>query len=123
MPWLAAVLMEDEAERRKRARILGRYRKAKSPGAVGAKGEVGRKNVRANDWLPVLNLRIQLLKGRRSLERRCREGQALERARSVGCRRRVLYLSVVLLERDGFAVAIDRLMNSITRVSGAIPHI
>ena len=49
-----------------------------------------------------------MLEGRGSLERRCREDQALERERSVGCRRRILYLSVLLLERDGVAVAIDR---------------
>ena len=45
----------------------------------------------------------------RGLERRCRGGQALERERSVGCRRRILYsLAWYLLERDGVALASDK---------------
>ena len=63
-----------------------------------------------------------MFEGHRSLERRRRKGHALEK-RSVGCQTRFSYLSLELLERDGVALAIDRLTNSSLAFSVAFPHI
>ena len=61
MPWRAGALMKNEVGTRKRARIHGRYRKARSPGAAEGKDGVGGIGVRADDWLVMLQFENTML--------------------------------------------------------------
>ena len=71
------------------------------------KGGVRRKSVSANDWLRVPGLALACWKGVQAWTRDTVEAERW-REMSVGCRRWALYLSMLLLERDGVALAIER---------------
>lgn len=64
--------------------------------------------MRADDWLRVLEMRTLCSKSWEAWKGGAGKAKRWREKGSVGCRRRILYLSTVLLEREGDALASDR---------------
>ena len=76
-----------------------------------------RKGASADDWLRLLDLRFACSKSGEAWKQTQGKPSVGERGAldASGCQERVLYLSVILLERQGVALAIDGEIDFITR--------